>query len=181
MCRQPLPSRHFVSRHVRSGTMGAATGERLQKAGANSQWPPPSDFVWRFRGGRSNNPTNVDAVLESADMILEMPVLSGQWHPWSCSNGGQDDGDSDGSDGDGGGGGSGCRGCKKILRDEGRFARDGPLEPQGAAPSQGELSSAPSVLLSSPTLHWYPTLPRTCFGCSGLDCVSYPPFSSFPQ
>lgn len=145
----PTPAiAQFSGSDGKSGTrrMEAATGgQRLQKAGAACLWPPPSDFVWRFRGGRSNDPTSSThaAAAKSTDMIVRGPVLrdpSGQWHPWNYND--SDHTDSDGESG-GDGGGGGCRGCRKILRGEGRgFEKGGPaLEPQGVvALPKGELS-----------------------------------------
>lgn len=103
-----------------------STGESGKMKAETSLWPPPSNFVWRFHGGRSNGPACANAfksrktgMASGAPVLQDLPDL---WPPLGYDDGDRD-GESEHADR------RGCRGCKKILSDEGRgFVKDSPLK-----------------------------------------------------
>lgn len=141
-----------------SGRMKEEAGdERLQKADTIRPWPPPTNFIWRFRGGRSNDPTseNPTGSQDSQEMAVGPPVLWNLSDSWRLPRHG------DGEQANGGG----CCGCNKILRDEGRILEAESFEPPAVVPvvASSECESSrqlPFLLSSSPTPFFFGSLAR---------------------
>ena len=120
--------------------------ERAQNAQTVNPWPLPSNFVWRFRGGRTNDPTFANGLeLEDpADMVtaIDVPVLQDQSNSWSLLSIGHGQQQEQQQPDD-----RGCRGCKqKILKQEGG-RRSGGFKPhRSVVTSEGECTDLSSLL-----------------------------------